>query len=455
MRGALPTCLLLAALSAGCWQSPAPASAPEQESTTPARGGVPSWVPARTAAQEALLAPTGRAIRSPAEAVYPDLDRFGYAPNRPLEGAEDAVKFTRMVTQVLNDSPRFYTLEELPAGAANLVAQYGPAPAEPDGWKIVKRGAGDVGTLTEPPGLADAKAALSKGDALLKGGDLEGAIAAYREGLVQSPLAPALRMALAGALAKAGRGGDAELAYREILAADPTFAPAHLALAEMADKRNDLPALRKSLAEALAYHPPSKRGLELLRRLAGTAPPAGKPGAADGGWYDPPPDAGKRAPSVSAEGGRPHPFPIFLDVDGAGAIHVATERTEAAQIYGGCRAVVRYEPEVRAQIFQSPREAPYFLTVAEEVVCLEAGLGAYLHGRSEGKKADPDLERLSRLAREEGLSGYVMFEILGQHRPERARTAPSDVHRDTVQYLERWILTRREAIPEGVLTAER
>jgi hypothetical protein len=49
-----------------------------------------------------------------------------------------------------------------------------------------------------------------------------------------------------------------------------------------------------------------------------------------------------------------------------------------------------------------------------------------------------------------------MFEILGQLRPERARAAPADVHRDTVAYLERWVLARREAPPsEGVYTAER
>ena len=146
-------------------------------------------------------------------------------------------------------------------------------------------------------------------------------------------------------------------------------------------------------------------------------------------------------------------FSLFLDVDGAGAIHVATEKGDAAQIYGGCRAVMRHEPSLRAQIFQQPRETPYYLSVAEEVVCLEAGLGAYLGGK--GEKSDPDLDQLLRIAREEGLSGYVMFEIIGQHRPERARAAPADVHRDTVSYLERWVLSRREPPPEGIYNAKR
>ncbi len=51
-----------------------------------------------------------------------------------------------------------------------------------------------------------------------------------------------------------------------------------------------------------------------------------------------------------------------------------------------------------------------------------------------------------------------MFEILGQHRPERARAAPADVHRDTVSYLERWVLGRHQPAPprgEGVFTAKR
>jgi hypothetical protein len=115
---------------------------------------------------------------------------------------------------------------------------------------------------------------------------------------------------------------------------------------------------------------------------------------------------------------------------------------------------MRYEPALRSQIFQQPRETPYSLSVAEEVVCLEAGLGAYL---AKHDKPDPELEELLRIAREEGLSGYVMYEILGQHRPERARTAPPDVHRDTVAYLEKWVLSHHEPAPPlgGAYTAAR
>jgi tetratricopeptide (TPR) repeat protein len=449
MRGVLPIGFLVALLS-GCWgdppepATPAKAQAPASTSTP---GGVPSWVPAYTPEQVALLNAIERTIKAPAQRVFPDLERFGYANNRPLANPLDAVKFTRMVSQVLNDSARFYVLEELPSGAANPIVQYGPPPSEPDGFAIAKRNDEGVGQLVPAPGAEGAKAAILTVAGLLKAGNVEGAIEAYRAAIPRAPAVPALRMALAAVLAQAGRPAEAEAAYRAVVAADPTFAPAHLALAELADKRGDRAAARRELVEGLAYHPASPKGLELLRKLGGNAP--AKPGAADGGWYDPP----STTQPPGGVSGRVEPFPVFVDVDRAGAIHVATAKGDVPQIYGGCRAVMRYEPALRAQIFQQPRETPYYLSVAEEVVCLEAALGAYL--ASKGEKNNPDLDQLFRIAREDGLSGYVMFEIIGQHRPERARAAPADVHRDTVAYLERWVLTRREPIPEGIYSAKR
>ena len=44
------------------------------------------------------------------------------------------------------------------------------------------------------------------------------------------------------------------------------------------------------------------------------------------------------------------------------------------------------------------------------------------------------------IAKEEGLTGYVMFEVLGRHRPERARVAPPSVHDATVAYVLRHVL---------------
>jgi tetratricopeptide (TPR) repeat protein len=459
MRGALPTGLLLVFLSSlgtGCWEEPPAPKTAARGAKAERPGGVPSWVPAATPEQEALLAPLERAIKAPARRVFPDLERFGYANNRPLADVQDAVKFTRLVNKVLDESAQFYALDALTPGAANGVAQYGPAPAAADGYKVARRHEEGL-ELVAAAGAEEARAAVALGAELLQAGNVEGALDAYRAGLTRAPAVPALRLALGAALVRAGHAADAELAYREILAIDPTFAPAHLALAELADKRGDRQGARRAVVEALAYHPASPRGLALLHKLVGGAPGRGAGG--DGGWYDPPPVA---APSPApgrdgdVEAARGDPFTIFLDVDGAGAIHVATAGGDPGRMYGGCRAVMRYEPAVRAQIFQQPREASYYLTVAEEVICLEAALGAYVGSKHE--KNDPELERLLGIAREDGLSGYVMFEILGQHRPERARAAPADVHRDTVSYLERWVLVRREPAPpagEGVFTAKR
>ena len=447
MRGAVPISSILFLLASGCWVSTTPE--PPATPATPSEA-VPRWVPALTAEQQALLAPSDHAVKAPAKRVLPALERFGYAPNRPLADQEDAVKFTRMVTQVLNDSPRFYSLHEAPPSAANLVAQYGPEPEEPDGLQIVRRSADGLGELFPAPGADEARVALAQGAELAAAGDRAAAIAAYRAGIEKSPGVPALRVALARALADAGKLADAEGAYRGAIGVDPTFAPAYLALADLADRRNDLPAARRALGDGLAYHPADKRGQELARKLAGGGI-AGKPGPSDGGWLDTPAPAARPIGAARAT-----PFSLFLDVDALGAIHVATPRGDAAQIYGGCRAVMRYEPELRAQLFHEPREAPYYLTVREEVVCLEAALGAYVAGRADGgTPADPALDDLLRTAKEEGLSAYAMFEILGQRRPERARAAPADVHRELVSYVERHLLGRKQAIPDGNYTAGR
>jgi hypothetical protein len=252
-----------------------------------------------------------------------------------------------------------------------------------------------------------------------------------------------------GPLARAGRAPEAEQAYRDAVAADATFAPAHLGLAELLERRGDRQGARKELVEALAYHPASARGMQLLRRLMGGATAA--PGPTDGGWYDTP-----KQEEQTAESRRGALFPIFLDVDGQGAIHVATNRSEAAEIYGGCRAVMRFEQPLRGELLRQPPETPYYLSVTEEVVCLEAALGAYIaSNRGKRDKSDPELEQLLSIARGDGLSGYVMFEILGQHRPERARTAPPEVHRDTVAYVERWVLSHHEPVTERGYTAKR
>jgi tetratricopeptide (TPR) repeat protein len=445
----MATGIAMLPLLSGCGFEQSPAQPLGREPAAEPPSAVPSWVPANTPQQAGLLTPVERAIKSPAHRVFPSLERFGYANNKPLESTADAIKFTRMVTQVLNDSPRFYSLDELPAGAANPIAQYGPPPGEPDGYQLAKRTGQNIGELQPARGAEEARAAVAHGEEQVSQGDVAGAIETYRAAVAKTPTVPALRAALGSALLQMGRAQDAEASYKECIALDPTFAPAHFALAELALKRGDKAGARRELVEGLAYNPPSRRGLELLRRMTSSGAPS-----ADGGWYDTPAPSGGPQPA-----GRGDPFPIFVDVDSAGAIHVATGKSDAAQIYGGCRAVMRYEPSVRAQIFAQPRETPYYLSVAEEVVCLEAALGAYVSNKDKGEKGErtePELDQLLQMALADGLSGYVMFEILGQHRPERARCAPPDVHRDIVSYLEHWVLMLQPKAPtEGVYTAKR
>ena len=154
-------------------------------------------------------------------------------------------------------------------------------------------------------------------------------------------------------------------------------------------------------------------------------------------------------------------FEIFLDVDAAGAVRVAAEPGSSAQMYGGCRGVMRYEPELRAAILEQPPATPYYLTVTEEVICLEAAIGAYLFDLGQADQQgtpleeDPRLEALLRIAQREGLSGYVMFEVLGRHRPERARTAPPRVHRAISDYIDRYVLGHPSELPPGHYTAMR
>jgi tetratricopeptide (TPR) repeat protein len=430
MRRAIAAFLLLALPGVTGCAAPRPPDAsspttPVPAAKLPGAGGVPTWLPAYTAQQQALLAPVDHPIQTPAQRVFPDLERFWYANNRRLDEPEDAFKFTRMVATILSDSPRFYELAAASGDVENAAAQYGPPAVEPDGWSFARRGPNGVAELKPAPGAAEARVDFDRGAALAARGEAAPAVAAFRAAAIKSPRAPAIHVALAAALVKSGKLDEAERAYNEAIGADPTFAPAYTALAEIIERRGDVATARKVVTEALAYQPDSRRALTMAQRLGGG-------------------------------GRRIAPFAIFLDVDSVGAIHVTTAEGNPAQMYGGCRAVMRYEPEVRAQIFEQPAETPYYLSVVEEVICLEAALGAYMvDQRDKGQNApDERLDRLLALAHEEGLSGYVMFEILGKHRPERARVAPPDVHRAMVRYVERDVFGQKPA-PTGVYTVDR
>jgi Flp pilus assembly protein TadD len=404
---------------AGCASPKPPATA--------ASGGapaIPSWLPAYSVAQQKLLAPVDQPIQTPAARIYPDLERFGYAANRQVTSLEEPLKLTKMIATILEESPRFYSLEEAGPELANTVAQYGPAnAAESDGWSSVLRARGGEAAL-RPLSIAGAvRADFIEGEKLLASRQPAGAIDAFRKAASGAPGAPAVHAALARALLVSGQTNEAEAEVRRGIALDPTFAPFHVELAEIAESKQDRSSARDEIAEALAYQPTSPRALEVAHRLG---------------------DAGLRV----------RPMAIFLDVDAVGAIHVATAAGTAAQMYGGCRAVMRYEPEVRSALSEQPPETPYHLSVMEEVLCLEAALGAYLFDRSKDPslEVDPALEALLELAHDEGLLGYVMFEILGQHRPERARLAPLGVHQAMVGYISKHVLGEGVE-PEGLYIA--
>ena len=398
-----------------------------------AQAPAPDWLPPYSAAQQKLLEPGDTPVSVPARRVFPDLARFGYANNRPMRDPQESLKFTRLVATVLTDSPRLYDIVEVDPKLANEIAQYGPPPPqEADPWYVAQYDDSGIATLVQAPLSEQARTAYERGEAARQAGDITGAIAAFREAIDQSPDVPGLHMALADAFLSQGNPGEAELVYEQVIEIDPTYASAHRALASLLLNRGEVERAHDALAEALAYHPGSAAARQLAEEMVGDL----------------------------HEGARPKPFPIFLDVDLAGAVRVGSAPTGPAQMYAGCRAVMRYEPQLRAVIFDQPETTPYYLSVAEEVVCLESAIGAYLFDLAEaaedGSKSSPvdtNLEDLMQLAQAEGLSGYVMFEILGQHRPERARTAPEDVHAAVVRYIENRVLGGAPDLPPGHYTA--
>jgi len=432
MRWAFSSALAIAGLWAGVGCG-SPQIDPQMGETSTGKDDLrPAWLPAYSADQEALLQPSDTPVVVPARRTFPDLERFGYSNNRQLRDPRDSLRFTRMVAKVLQDSPRLYSLTEIEPALENPIAQYGPpGPKEADAWYVARFDERGIGSLARAEVSDEARDAYEKGVAAHEAEDFPAAAAAFAEADQASPEVPAILFARAESLTAAS-SPEAETAYQRAIAADPTFSSAHRGYAAWLLDRGDVEQARAELTLALAYHPSSKLALELARKIT---------------------------PDVDSPEQRPQPFRIFLDVDPVGAVRIGAGATAAAQIYGGCRAIMRYEPELRAAIFEQPSPTPYYLSVAEEVLCLESAIGAYLFDIAEDaqtdqqSKLDPRLENLLRMAQVEGLSGYVMFEILGPHRPERTRTAPPDVHRAVVHYVDRHVLGEPVDLPPGHIMA--
>jgi tetratricopeptide (TPR) repeat protein len=431
MRRLVAAGLVTVALGgAGCASSARTTSPP---SSLAQPGAAPTWLPAYNAEQRALLAPIDTHIQVPAARVYPDLGRFRYAQGAKLDDIRRSLRFSILVADVLEKSPRFYALGDARPELSNIAAQYGPpGPTEPDPWETVKTDKSGERSIMRAPLDEPARADYARAEALRAKGNVPGAIEALRVTFKRTQT-PAIGLALADLLAQSGNDGEALDIYRATIAQDPTLSPAHAGLAAVHERTGRREDARRELAEAIAYHPSSRRAFALADKLTGGR-------------------ATKNAERVP-------PFAIFLDVDTVGAVHVAWSGGEPARFYAGCRAILRYEPEIRETLLDEPPGTPYYLSMAEEMVCIEAAIGAYVAERMTDKAApfDPGMETLVRLAHEDGLAGYAMIEILGRFRPERARVAPGNVHRAMVHYVERVVLGEplEDDAPSGVFTAER
>ena len=412
----LPTISFAALVLVGCGRpsaGPVSPTAHGGHATSP-----PAWLPPYSADQERLLAPSSAPVSVPAPRTFPNLERFGYASDWALTDPREALRVTQMVAEVVEKSPRQYALLDARSDQANWIAQYGP-PGEDaaDPWKIAAIDSHGEARLVESPCKDSARESYEAGAAKEKSGDTAGAILRYREALAESPDVPALHVALAHALeSKSPR--EAEIAYRRAIEVDPTLGISHEGLSSVLAKRGDVSGARRELAHALAYHPKSRVGLALAAVLT----------------------------NGSVRKARVEPFAVFIDVDSMGVIHVAAPPTPGARMYAGCRAVFRYEPELRASLFEMPRDEPYYLSAVEEMLCIESAIGALLIERGsasqDGRKPqeDPQTQALLGLAHTDGLLGYVMFEVLGKRRPERARTAPAGVHQAMVGYIDKYVL---------------
>jgi tetratricopeptide (TPR) repeat protein len=403
---------------AGCNSAHVPAKDASEANAPYEVPAPPPWLPAYSAKQLELVRPVSVAIKVPAFHTYPDLERFGYSSNRKMEDLREGLKFTKMVATVLEDSPRFYALTDATPDLANTVAQYGPpGTPEADGWHIVKRGADGIGVIMNAEVSPEARAVYDRGAKAYTAHQFPDAIAAFKEANQKSPAVPAIRVAYAEALQASGDVPGALAAYKEAVDVDPTYSTAHRGLAEMLFKTGKIEDARREVAEALAYHPGSAQAFATATEISGGKGIAGE---------------------------RVKPFDIFIDVDSVGAIHVGSSGGSPAGMYASCRAVLRYEPDIRSALFKQAPDTPYYLSMVEEVVCIESAIGAYVadHLDESGaeKADDPNLETLLQIAKTEGLSGYAMYEILGTHRPERARTAPGDVHRAMIDYIDRHVL---------------
>jgi Flp pilus assembly protein TadD len=120
-----------------------------------------------------------------------------------------------------------------------------------------------VALLTASTPSEDARAALARGVALHQKGDLEGAVAAYRQSLALAPSVEA-RSNLGAALAALGRYEEAIESYRGALAMAPSDSRIRYNLALAYYKSADLPRAAEELQTLRAAQPEDLRATLLL-----------------------------------------------------------------------------------------------------------------------------------------------------------------------------------------------
>ncbi len=377
-------------------------AAPKRPATA---SSAPPWVGPYTDEQKALLdAPVDAPIEVKAQHVYPDLARFTFIAEGPVRVPDDLLGYAQLVTRTLDESPLTFVFRTGPETIANVHALWGPQAADaPDPWKAVE-------TLGGQPTLVDAAPSVEiQAKVQLAMAAPQGELVGLLQEAAEMPGAPpGVYAMLADAAIGAGDYGTAEQSAMRALRVDPRYPPAHRALAEVFLKRGEIDAARQALARALAAYPRYDRAWRVAEVLA--RGPIHRP-------VDVPPP--------------------FIEVTRDGAILVVSCDRPLCQGYAACKAAFRYDAALRATVLEEPQDTPYHLSATEEVVCLEAGLGAHLsaHEHEPSPPPDPIAELLLRLAQEHGLSSYAMFEILGQHRPEWARIAPEPSYQATVQYV--------------------
>jgi tetratricopeptide (TPR) repeat protein len=393
----------------------------------------PPWLVPYDPEQQKLLSLGLEApVQQAAPRVYPDLDRFTFTGESPINVPTDPIGYSKLIVQTIEQSPYLYVVRTGPPSLANVRALYGPEPEpEPDPWKRSSSTTSKELSLVPALPSSEARALIDRARSA-QGAE---AIDLLKKAAAISPTPPGL-LAMLGDTALANNDlATAETAANEAIKLDPMFAPAHRIVSEVQLRRSDRERAKASIARALALYPASKRGWQVAASIVGREL--------------------NRDVAIAAP---------FIEVNSAGAIVVVSCDRRMCERYAECKAAFRYEPGLRAAVLHEAPSVGYHLSATEEVACLEAGLGAHLEpSMSPGQPPDldPVAELLVRLARDQGLTGYALFEIIGRYRPEWLRVAPAAVHEAVTAYVLKQVLGKpSEQTPvspsgAGMITATR